>query len=455
MVRRVSFPYDSTRVVLLAAFVAVCPVAGLAHTPPTPAEAQRAAGSRAESSTPQSAAESQEPASGAPAVDSGEPRRRQDILRRLRELKQTQLTPYVVSRAERQTRRLETWRLPRRLFAKGFAGFRPVLGGMPPGSGLVAGAGYIAGATSDLLQATADARYSTRRYAAYDASLRLFPEEHSARPITGRLSARVNDFGSLRHFGLGGDTHRADRTFYRLRERAFEAAAGARLGRFVRLEGDLRWLTAEAGPGRRRASLETRFGPRETPGFGTTTDYAVYGGQVAFVLRNREVVPHVGVALTAAAQRYDDRTGNGFDFTRTVGEVQIHLPIGYRNRILALRARTSHAVGRNGGAPPFYLMETLGGADSLRGFREYRFRDARNLLFNVEYRWEVWTYLDFALFGDFGKVFPDAGGMSVRDLKSGYGFGIRGHAPGGMVMRFDFAWSEEGFRVHAGSGPSF
>ena len=154
MVRRVSFAYDSTCVALLAAFVAVCPVAGLAHAPPTPAEAQRAAGSRAESSTPQSAAESQKPASGAPAVDSGEPRTRQDILRRLRELKQTQLTPYVVSREERQVRRLETWRLPRRLFAKGFAGFRPVLGGMPPGSGLVAGAGYIAGATSDILQAT-------------------------------------------------------------------------------------------------------------------------------------------------------------------------------------------------------------------------------------------------------------------------------------------------------------
>ena len=67
MARRVPFAYESTRVLLLAAFVAVCPVAGFAHAPPTPAEAQRAAGSRAGSSTPQSASESQEPASGAPA----------------------------------------------------------------------------------------------------------------------------------------------------------------------------------------------------------------------------------------------------------------------------------------------------------------------------------------------------------------------------------------------------
>ena len=67
MARRVPFAYESTRVLLLAAFVAVCPVAGFAHAPPTPAEAQRAAGSRAGSMAPQSASESQEPASGAPA----------------------------------------------------------------------------------------------------------------------------------------------------------------------------------------------------------------------------------------------------------------------------------------------------------------------------------------------------------------------------------------------------
>lgn len=440
---------------LLAGVVAVCPAAGLAQAPRAPAEEKRAAGSRAGSQAPRSAGEPRGPAPGAPTADTPEPRTRRDILRRQRESKQAELTPYLVSREERRVRRLETWSFPRRLVTKGVAGFRPVFGEMPPGSGVVAGVGYIAGATSDILQATADARYSTRRYAAYDASLRLFPEELGARPFTGRLTARVNDFGSLRHFGLGSGTQRTDRTFYRLRERALEASAGARLGSFLRIGADLRWLTAAAGPGTRGANLELRFGPGRTPGFDTTTDYAVYGGQVTLTLRNRDVVPHVGVAATGAVQRYDDRTGTGFDFTRTVGEVQVHVPIGYRSRILALRARTSHAVGRDGGAPPFYLMETLGGADTLRGFSEYRFRDARNLLFNVEYRWEVWTYLDFALFGDFGKVFPDAGGMSLRDLRSGFGFGIRGHAPGGAVMRFDFAWSEEGFRLHVGSGPSF
>ena len=100
-------------------------------------------------------------------------------------------------------------------------------------------------------------------------------------------------------------------------------------------------------------------------------------------------------------------------------------------------------------------METLGGANSIRGFKEYRFPDTRNLLLNAEYRWEVWSYVDFAFFYDAGKVFSKAADLDLRNLKSGYGFGIRAHSPTGMVVRFDFSRSNEGFILHIGSGPSF
>ena len=53
---------------------------------------------------------------------------------------------------------------------------------------------------------------------------------------------------------------------------------------------------------------------------------------------------------------------------------------------------------------PFYLMPTLGGNDSLRGFRNYRFRGPHALLLQAEYRWEIWSGLDAALFYDAGKV---------------------------------------------------
>jgi outer membrane protein assembly factor BamA len=53
---------------------------------------------------------------------------------------------------------------------------------------------------------------------------------------------------------------------------------------------------------------------------------------------------------------------------------------------------------------PFYFMPTLGGNDTLRGFREYRFRGPHAILAQGEYRWEIWSGLDGALFYDAGKV---------------------------------------------------
>jgi outer membrane translocation and assembly module TamA len=189
-------------------------------------------------------------------------------------------------------------------------------------------------------------------------------------------------------------------------------------------------------------------------GFGEKTNYVVYGGDLTFDLRD-EGFPPVGAVFKVAAHRYEDTTTDEFDFDHIVGEVQGHVPLGYRNRRIAVRVRTAHSVGRGGGEVPFYLMETLGGGSTLRGFREYRFRDARNILINAEYRWEVWTYMDFTLFYDAGKVFSDIDQLNFDDLESAYGFGVRMHTPGGFLLRMDLAKSSEGLKFHIGSGPSF
>ena len=385
-----------------------------------------------------------------------EPETRQEILQRQREEKRGQLEPYVISGAEERVKFLETWRLPFRLFSKGVGGFRPVVGGLPSGSGLVGGGGYITGYNSDLLQFTASARYSTRGYQAYDAGLLIFPRANSILPIEGYVTGGVRDLTSLRFFGLGSDSSRGDRTTYRLQDRSVETGMTAWAGEVAEFGARVQWLRTETGPGQAGTSLDDRFDPDTIPGFGTENEFLVYGGRATVHLRESSAIPSVGVTVAVEASRYDNRDRDDFDFTRVVGDVQAHIPLGHRNRILALHARTSHSVGgENGGAVPFELMETLGGANSIRGFKEYRFRDTRNLLLNAEYRWEVWSYVDFAFFYDAGKVFSQAADLDLHDLKSGYGFGIRAHSPTGMVVRFDFSRSNEGFILHIGSGPSF
>ena len=164
-----------------------------------------------------------------------EPQTRAEILEQARERKSEQLEPYRISDAERRVRFLETWRLPRRLFTKGFGGVRPAIGGMPSGSGFVGGGGYITGYNSQLLQFTANARYSTLGFTAYDAGLLILPRSTSLSPVQGHITWGRRDFSSLRFFGLGPESGRDDRTTYRLEDNAVEMGVDAWVGRVTEL----------------------------------------------------------------------------------------------------------------------------------------------------------------------------------------------------------------------------
>ena len=86
---------------------------------------------------------------------------------------------------------------------------------------------------------------------------------------------------------------------------------------------------------------------------------------------------------------------------------------------------------------PFYAMPTLGGNDTLRGFREYRFRGPHAILAQAEYRWEIWSGLDGALFYDAGKVADRRADLNFKDLESDYGFGFRFNTDNAIIFRVD------------------
>jgi outer membrane protein assembly factor BamA len=378
---------------------------------------------------------------------------REEGLRRKREAKAQELAPYTVSKAEARVLAFEAMNFPANVFQRGWRRFVPVIGGMPSGSGLVGGLGYHNGLDNEAFEFDASARISTRLFTSYDAAVR-FPAARRSTPVRGRVTFRNSDYRDLRFFGLGSDTQSRDRSTYQLLEQAVDAGVGADLGRFVNLDVHAGWLRADAEEGFFGPSLDELFDPLGVPGFETTTNYLHYGATVELDLRD-STVPEAGVVFRGEIAQYDDRDLDRFDFNRVAGEVQVHIPLGVRSRLLALRARTSRSVAASGSEVPFYLMETLGGGSTIRGFREFRFRDARTLLFSAEYRWELWTYLDFAVFADAGKVFSESSELDLHNLETAVGFGLRGHGPGGTVIRFDLARSREAIKVHIGGGPSF
>jgi outer membrane protein assembly factor BamA len=90
-------------------------------------------------------------------------------------------------------------------------------------------------------------------------------------------------------------------------------------------------------------------------------------------------------------------------------------------------------------------MPDLGGAQRLRGFREFRFRDLNSVLATAEYRWEAWWALDMSVFVDGGKVAARRADIDLSDWEGSYGLGLRFHSKKAFTFRLDLAFSREGF----------
>jgi outer membrane protein assembly factor BamA len=380
---------------------------------------------------------------------------REELLLRKRREKAASLSPYEISKAEARVKGFEDARFPQKIFQKGWRGFRPVIGGMPSGSGTVLGGGYIRGLENEYFQFQANGRWSTKGYTMADAEF-VVPPPQSGRRIEVKLRGEYRDFTSLRFYGLGNDSSKEDESTYLLNDRSFTGYFWLNPRGLFSLGAMGGWVSTLTDTGEDDESIEDVFDPAGVPGFqDPRTEFAFTGGWVEFDLRDKWEEPGVGIVARVTSTRYEDTGISLHDFTRIVGDVKAYVPLGYRNRVLALRLRTSHSLADDGKEVPFYLMETLGGAKDVRGYREYRFRDTRNLLVSAEYRWEVWNYTDFTFFFDAGKVFNDASDFNFDKMHTGYGVGMRVHAPPNFVLRFDLANSTEGLRFHVSGGPTF
>jgi len=396
---------------------------------------------------------------------------RQEELRKKREQRKANLTPYDTSTGEKRVLWWETNRF--KAFTKGYKGIRPVIGGMDDpvvfgavssGSGLVGGIGYQRGLDSQDFRFSIDARYSTKQYESLEA-LAEFPTPRSDSPVQAYLEAAYRDYKEINFFGLGPDSSPETDSTFRIEDRRFGGGLRFFPNRAFFLETGWARLNTHLLPGPDESGEVSAFdieraGDLEVLRGRRAPEYDIYGGTFGFNFFDREY-PEVGAGIAIGVERFDDRKDDLFNFTKISADFSTEIPLKYRNRRIAFKIRTVHHMPDAGNNVPFYMLETIGGGTTFRGFSDYRFRDRRYLLMNLEYRWEAWTYADFAIFADGGKVFRRARDLDFTDLEAGYGFGILIRTPfEGRLgrygrLRIDIANSREGFRFYIGSGPAF
>jgi outer membrane protein assembly factor BamA len=368
--------------------------------------------------------------------------------------KAKQLQPYQPGKLEKLMLAIEENRILGRLSPE-VDGWYPKLGGMTTGSGFAAGPGY---------------RRHFGRDGVFDVSMavsiknyRLAEAKLQSPAFAGRLLAvethlRYRHYPQERFFGLGLDSQPDQRVSYLFED--VTGYGGLLIGPHSPFRAGIRAgytnIENAEGSGRRFPSVETLFNASTAPALFEQPDYRFGEAYAEINYLDFPGNPRSGGRYRASLTSYDDRNLDRFSFRRVDVEALQLIPFFDKRRVIALRALGAFAKPRDGHQVPFYLMPFIGGPETLRGFRERRFTDENALLFNIEYRYEIFAALDMAVFYDAGTVAREREGLSLGDMKTNYGLGFRFGTRASTIMRFDIGLgSGEGVRYFLKFGPVF
>jgi hypothetical protein len=377
-----------------------------------------------------------------------EPQTRAEALRQEREKKQQSLTPNKPDTLQRGLDYVED----HALYILTREGWYPKIGTLTTGSGFAFGAGYR---DRDLLKRHGVielwAAGSLKKYWATQARIAL-PEGTDA-PVMFEATANLREYPDESFFGLGPDSLRANDGDFALRTRDVGARAGVRLAPALLVGAGATLFSARWGADNDADDVAAFAGVSLAP---SHVDYVRTHAFVEVDYREPLNARRGGWYRLDYSQ-FDDRDGGQWSFHRADLDVRQYIGMFADRRVIALRGWLSSALGEEGSAGvPFYLMPTLGGNDSLRGFRNYRFRGPHAMLLQAEYRWEVWSGLDAALFYDAGKVALRRADLNFERLERDYGFGFRFNTAEGVILRVDAAFgSRDGKHLHIVFGGVF
>jgi hypothetical protein len=331
----------------------------------------------------------------------------------------------------------------------------PIVGGVASGGGLGMGVGY---------DSPDDARWyrevetmlTVRRYWTVEGEI-------------GRRSAsrrtQLGVFGAMRHmnrinfFGIGPATTYDARANFRLRETTFGMRGWHQLTPIVKLGGGAAMYYPDLGRGANPnvPSIHDAFLESAIPGgFSAQPTFSRYRGFAEFVypIAGPEATDDSGGyrgAYQMVLESVRDHDEGLHNFHRWEAEVQQRIPGLFAGQRLTLHGFA--ATTNSDGNVPFYMLYTLGGSgglkayrpdllgsdgtrSTLRGYRNYRFRDRDLVLMQAEYRIPLHRSIHSTVFVDSGQVAPRRSEL-FTDLRTTTGFSLSYMRNGKTVGRMD------------------
>jgi hypothetical protein len=328
-------------------------------------------------------------------------------------------------------------------------GFYPELGNMVTGAGWIsAGPGYRHWLFNDQVLFDSSAAVSWRLYKMAQVRLEM-PKVAEGRVVVG-TQMRWQDLTQVNHFGEGPDSLESERNEYRLTSTNLVGYTTVKVRPWLSLDGRIGRLGSlrlrdSTGPFRRGVPQTRELFPND-PVYRLGEQPSFVHGEISLAADTRDTRGHPsrGGFYRAAWSTFVDQDRDAFSFRRSELEAAHFIP-ALSNFVLALRGWLVTSNPPDLHTVPFYLQPSLGGANTLRGYPNYRFHDHNLLLLNAEGRLAVFTHVDAAMFIDAGNVAPRVGDLNLD--QTSYGVGLRVHMRGSTVARLDFGRSREGWQI--------
>ena len=338
-------------------------------------------------------------------------------------------------------KRLRTWASDVKLVGRlngDVDGWYPRIGGVTRGSGFAFGPGYRTPLFDDALFFDVSGAISIRGYSALDTRLRWL--QLLDKRIQLWTDLRFEDFPEEDFFGIGMDSPKDARTSYDLDGTNLTTRAVFNLRRGVRLTSTTGFMWPDVGPGGDTAfpSVEERFSDLQTPALIEQPQYV--HTTVAAEVDYRDVGGNSssGGYYRAAFGVWNDVKLDQYDFRRVDAQVVQFVPITPgRAHVLSGRIGANFLSSMDGHRVPFFFLPYVGGMDTIRSFREFRFKDQNALWLSGEYKWRIKSYLSASVFADAGQVAPDWRGFTFTGMRGGYGAGVALHTRNRTVFRVD------------------
>jgi hypothetical protein len=331
------------------------------------------------------------------------------------------------------------------------SGVYPYFASVYSGGGFTLGAGYRQ-YFGDRTHWDLKGLYSLQNYKLVELSTDSWGHAQGRLDLHARLGWR--DAPKVAYHGLGIDSPE-DGANFRLKQGYVGGDMEVRPGGFTVFTVGLAYedYTIEEGTGR-TPSIEEIFTPETAPGLGVSPAYLHTSASAGLDWRAPGAdYARRGGLVRLSYHNYADQD-DAYTFDRLDGEIVQHLPILRENWVISLHGLVRTTLD-DADQVPFFLMPSLGSGSTLRGYSSWRFRDRHSLLLSGEFRWLPSRFLDMALFYDTGKVASQWDGLSLKELESNVGIGLRLHGPLATPVRIELARGREGINIVFAASAAF